>query len=425
MRFAESFASTGHTASPSEARTPTSPHRPSRSARRCNTPTRPPQDPALQNRPLRPRCTFCPRRGCRTRKTPLRRRSAARRLGYHHDAFALASPPLKTKTPMSVSAKSSRDEGVQALAAEGRGPPLRKFWIDVERRGRGQHKVAIADLPRRPGRHVEENHVGRRGRSGSHRLAAVLTPWCSASGVGGVVEQRGKRAESGRRVARAPRKSRASPPMSTVHGAAADRHRFDESQRSPPAPRAVPPSSSSPARAALRSIWTDDLVLHACGGGDGAPSPARTPVPLRGRRRRRRRRRGRRPGAEEWPPTAGSPPPPPSPRRSSCPSGALVLLSHVLHRTYPWCRHLAQRVRARARERITCPEAERARREVLRRLGVRVASGAKPVRARCEIASSSCDGKRAPRRWRKPPPSPSCAFATGASSDALLNEAPN
>ena len=35
------------------------------------------------------------------------------------------------------------------------------------------------------------------------------------------------------------------------------------------------------------------------------------------------------------------------------------------------------------------------------------------------------DGKRAPRRWRKPPPSPSCAFATGASSDALLNEAPN
>ena len=34
-------------------------------------------------------------------------------------------------------------------------------------------------------------------------------------------------------------------------------------------------------------------------------------------------------------------------------------------------------------------------------------------------------GKRAPRRWRKPPPSPSCAFATGASSDALLNEAPN
>ena len=32
---------------------------------------------------------------------------------------------------------------------------------------------------------------------------------------------------------------------------------------------------------------------------------------------------------------------------------------------------------------------------------------------------------RAPRRWRKPPPSPSCAFATGASSAALLNEAPN
>ena len=36
-----------------------------------------------------------------------------------------------------------------------------------------------------------------------------------------------------------------------------------------------------------------------------------------------------------------------------------------------------------------------------------------------------CDGKRAPRRWRKPPPSPSCAFTTGASSAALLNEAPN
>ena len=49
-------------------------------------------------------------------------------------------------------------------------------------------------------------------------------------------------------------------------------------------------------------------------------------------------------------------------------------------------------------------------------------SVAKPVLFRALVARVRA-GKRAPRR--KPTPSPSCAFPRGASSAALLNEAPN